>query len=133
MTNRRGGARPTMTMGLSFLDGARLRGKPRKHPTITLPLSTVSRAFLSAAASGRCDYGRASHEVNVRKGSLLHNNKAVCNRSARLHRKDRGKEPSGSRCRHALRGMNLKTRTNRAKMYKCRCQNIRMRMSGNQY
>eukprot|EP00965_Chrysotila_dentata_P192169 6175012-Pleurochrysis_carterae.AAC.1 len=28
--------------------------------------------------------------------------KASCSQSTRLHRGDRGKEPSGSRCRHAL-------------------------------
>eukprot|EP00965_Chrysotila_dentata_P256553 6212577-Pleurochrysis_carterae.AAC.3 len=32
-----------------------------------------------------------------------------CFRSARLHREDRGKKPSGSRCRHALLGINSRT------------------------
>eukprot|EP00965_Chrysotila_dentata_P218618 6190676-Pleurochrysis_carterae.AAC.1 len=57
-------------------------------------------------------YGRTSGEGNVWCGNLvIITNKASYTPSTRLHREDRNREPSGSRCRHAL-GFNS-TRTNK--------------------
>eukprot|EP00965_Chrysotila_dentata_P157227 5194631-Pleurochrysis_carterae.AAC.1 len=63
---------------------------------------------------------------------VVNNNKASYFRTARLHRRDRGKEPSGSRRRHALRVINSITRRNRAKTHKCQCENMQMLMNDNQ-
>eukprot|EP00965_Chrysotila_dentata_P016140 534623-Pleurochrysis_carterae.AAC.5 len=75
------------------------------------------RAFPSTAASNRGDYGRASDECMCGDGSCVNNSRPVAPKSARLHREDRGREPSESRCRHAHSGYQLNTRTHRAKMH----------------
>eukprot|EP00965_Chrysotila_dentata_P189238 6173210-Pleurochrysis_carterae.AAC.2 len=58
-------------------------------------------------------------------------NKASYSQSTRLLRGDRGKKSSGSQCRQALRGINSRTRRNRAMRHECRCQNMQMRMNDN--
>eukprot|EP00965_Chrysotila_dentata_P033783 1124446-Pleurochrysis_carterae.AAC.7 len=60
------------------------------------------------------------------------NNKDSSSQSTRLHREDRGREPSGARCRHALRGIKSRIRRNSEKMHKCQCQNMQMRMNDKQ-
>eukprot|EP00965_Chrysotila_dentata_P260937 6214088-Pleurochrysis_carterae.AAC.1 len=65
----------------------------------------------------------------------VNNNKASYVWSARLHCGDRGKEPSGPRCRHALRGSNSKDAKESRKRgieLTSQFQNMQMRMNDNQ-
>eukprot|EP00965_Chrysotila_dentata_P194116 6176163-Pleurochrysis_carterae.AAC.1 len=79
-------------MGLRFLDGTKLRGKPQC--TCHLP-AIYCKAFFSAAGNGRGDYGCAKLMSGAKAeavfayiataGQLL-----LC---ARLHRYQQGREP----------------------------------------
>eukprot|EP00965_Chrysotila_dentata_P229206 6197050-Pleurochrysis_carterae.AAC.1 len=54
-------------------------------------------------------------------------------RITQLHRDERGREPSASRCCYALRDdLNSRTRRNRAMTHQYQCQNMQVRMNDNQ-
>eukprot|EP00965_Chrysotila_dentata_P016257 537674-Pleurochrysis_carterae.AAC.2 len=70
--------------------------------------------------NGRGNYGCASNECNVWERKLVHTTRPVAPRAHDYTvREDRGREPSGSRSRHALRGVKSRTRRNGAKTHKC--------------
>eukprot|EP00965_Chrysotila_dentata_P179693 5933587-Pleurochrysis_carterae.AAC.6 len=96
------------------------RSKPRyptqySHaPAISTPTAEPCHLI---AASGRDDYGRASAT------SKAHDYTVGGQRQKALW------IMHGGRCRHALRGINGRTRRNRAMTHKCQCHNIQMRMN----
>eukprot|EP00965_Chrysotila_dentata_P246554 6207231-Pleurochrysis_carterae.AAC.2 len=98
-------------------------------------MSTAEASPQLQLYSDRGDYDRASDECMCGDGSCVNNNRPITPKSARLHREDRGKEPSGSPCRHALRGINsTRERTAQtcinanAKTCKCACKPINLGM-----
>eukprot|EP00965_Chrysotila_dentata_P146511 4837272-Pleurochrysis_carterae.AAC.1 len=83
----------------------------------------VSTSDYEAEASARGDYGRASVTITTRPATSEAHDYTV---------RREAESPLDHGVANALRGINLRTRRNRAMRNKCQCQKMQMRMNDNQ-